>query len=222
MPDSWLESELSRQFCPVPAPDALWRRIHEQRRPLRVRPTRWMTWSVAIVSLLVLVGGLVWRFGVTRDPSADLEALAAREMRDLANGSGEIDIRSTDPREIQRWVKAKSGIDIQLPRDPAFWKDAVRLVGARVTQSAGSSVVVVTYRVGNDFAAMLVTDRRLGLTQNASPAHTSLRGKSTGDMRLYSWSAGAEDYAIAFTNMKEPDRACLLCHANSPALMVFR
>lgn len=217
MPDSWLEAELSRQFCPVPAPDTLWRRIHEQRRPLRVRPSPWKTFSIAMASLLLLSAGLVWRFGVT-----DLDTLAAKEAGNLANGSEEMDVRSSDPREIQRWVKARSNIDLQLPRDTAFWKDAVRLVGAKVRESTGSSVVVVTYRVGKDFAAMLVADRRGGSEQRGDPAHISLRGKSTANMYLYSWNVGGQDYTIAFSNTLEPDRACLLCHANSPALMLMR
>jgi hypothetical protein len=41
-------------------------------------------------------------------------------------------------------------------------------------------------------------------------------------MALYSWSLGPDDYTIAFTGAKEPRAACLLCHLNTPALMVFR
>jgi hypothetical protein len=221
MPDSWLETELSRQLCPVSAPDALWQRIHEQRRPLRVRQSPWMTWSIATACLLILFAGLVWRFGVHRNPSADLETLAAREMHELANGSGQMDIRSGDPTEIRNWVKANSDIDLQLPRNSAFWKDAVRLVGARILRSAGSSVVVVGYRAGKDFAVMLVEDRRARLARSASPGHTSLRANSTGAAHLYSWSLGADDYAIAFSGTKDSERACLLCHANSPAMLVL-
>lgn len=67
MANSWLEGELKRELRPISAPDDLWSRIHEQRRPLRVRPNPWRAWSIAMASLLLLLAGLVWRLGATRD-----------------------------------------------------------------------------------------------------------------------------------------------------------
>ncbi|HVW10264.1 MAG TPA: hypothetical protein VHC90_16870, partial [Bryobacteraceae bacterium] len=63
--DRRLEAELARQLGAVRAPDSLWLRIHEQRRPLRVRPNPWKTWSIAGASLLALLAGLAWRLGAT-------------------------------------------------------------------------------------------------------------------------------------------------------------
>jgi hypothetical protein len=68
MAESCLESELKRELRPVSAPDELWARIHEQRRPLRARPNPWRIWSIAMASLLILLAGLVWRLGAARDP----------------------------------------------------------------------------------------------------------------------------------------------------------
>jgi len=201
MPDqtSWLEAELARQFCPVSAPDALWNRIHEQRRPLRVRPERrpMAMGSVAAIALLIVAAGMFWRMGVTRDPSEE--------------------ITSDDPRQIRSWVKAKSNIDIPLPDQPTLG----RLLGARIIRLQQYSVAVVNYRVGSESATLLVTDRP-ATGESRSPGHTSPRIKITGDTALYSWSLGPDDYTIAFSGVKEPRAACLLCHVNTPALMVLR
>jgi hypothetical protein len=201
MPDqtSWLEAELARQLCPVSAPDALWNRIHEQRRPLRVRPERRLIaiWSVAAIALLIVAAGMFWRMGVTGDPSEQ--------------------ITSNDPQQIRSWVKAKSNIDIPLPDQPTLG----RLVGARIIRMQQYSVAIVNYRVGRQSAMMLVTDRpATGETRN--PGHTSPRVSNAGGMALYSWTLGPDNYTLAFSNAKEPRAACLLCHVNTPALMLFR
>jgi len=208
MPDSramdlWLEAELARQFRPVSAPDALWNRIHEQRRPLRVRPERHLIamWSVAAVALLILAAGMFWRLGVTRDPSEE--------------------ISSSDAQQIRSWVKAKANIDIRMPDGSPFGNHAVRLLGARIIRMQQYSVAVVNYRVGSESAAMLVTDHH-ATGESRNPGHTSPRISNTANTTLYSWSLGADDYTIAFSGAREPRAACLLCHVNTPALMLFR
>jgi anti-sigma factor RsiW len=224
---SWLEAELARELCPVAAPDSLWRGIHEQRRPLRVRPHRWTAWSIAAASLLMLLAGLVWRLGAARDPAAELEALAAQELRDATNGSGKVDIRSDDRSEIQRWMRARLNIDVRLAVSPLAGNEAVRLIGARLIRFGKYSVGVVTYRVGPDFAELLVADKHAGSTGAAGPGHSDLRigsGRisSDGDMQLYSWRHEGNDYAIAFGSPKQARQPCLLCHAGTSALMVLR
>jgi hypothetical protein len=196
MPDSraanlWLEAELARQFSSVSAPDALWNRIHEQRRPLRVRPQRHLMWSAAALALLIVAVGMFWR------PSEE--------------------ISSTDAQQIRSWVKAKSNIDIPLPDRPRL----VRLVGARIIRLQQYSVAIINYRVGSESATMSVTDRH-ATGEHRNPGHTAPRISNTGGMALYSWNSGPDDYTIAFTGAKEPRAACLLCHVNTPALMVFR
>ena len=215
---SWLEKELAGQLCAVHAPDTLWRAIHEQRRPLQVRPRLWMSWTkwpVATAALVTVLSTLVWRFGVPGVPAADLEALAGRELRGLADGSGKTDIRSADPREIRAWIRERSDIDIRLPDLSAPGDQTVRVFGAHMTQADRHPVAVITYKVGDDFAAMLVAD-----TGTNGPPHASPRIRSTKDMSLYSWSVGRDEYTIAFGSTQESDRACLLCHVVPPAVIL--
>jgi hypothetical protein len=197
MPDhSWLEAHLSRQLCPVNAPDTLWNRIHEQRRPLRVRPQRQLIWSAAF-AILIVATGMFWRLGVTRDPTEE--------------------ISSNDAQQIRSWIKAKSNIDIPLPDRPTFG----RILGARIVRLQQYSVAVINYRVGREEATMMVTNRP-STGDSLNPGHTSPRISNTANATLYSWSLGPDDYTIAFTGAKESRAACLLCHVNTPALLVFR
>lgn len=222
-PASWLETELARQLCPVTAPESLWRRIHEQRRPLRVGPHPWTAWSIAGAALLMLLAGLVWRLGAARGRAEDLENLAALELRQMAQGLEKSDFQSSDPGEIQRWVKAKLNVDVPLPERSEFGNQGFAPLGVRLIRlDPFSTAAVIAYRVGGKRAAMLVADKRPGFSGGAGPGHSSLRLKSKGDVMLYSWSLGANDYAIAFAGTREPGRPCLLCHTDSPALIVFR
>ena len=217
----WLEQELARELCPVAAPDALWDRIHEQRRPLRVMPNPLRTWSIAAAALLMLLAGLVWRLGATRDPAADLEAMAARELRGM-NGSRNVDLRSGDPAEIRSWVQARLGIDVRLASLPLRGDAEVRLLGARLLRSRQFAAAAIDYRVGDDLAVLVVTERHATIRQIVWSAHTPLRYSTTGNIALYSWSLGAADYAIAFGSARQPRRGCLLCHADLPATLLIR
>lgn len=199
--DLWLETELARQLCPVAAPDALWSRIHEQRRPLRVRSERRLMWPVAALALLIIAAGIFWRLGVTGEPPEE--------------------ISSSDAQQIRTWVKAKSDIDIRLPDGATAGNRSVQLLGARIVRLREYSVAVVNYRVGGQSAAMLVSGRHGG-SEERNPDHTLARLNIAGDTALYSWSLGADDYTLAFSGVQEPRAACLLCHINTPALMVLR
>jgi anti-sigma factor RsiW len=213
-PDTWLRKELARQLGPVPAPESLWQRIHEQRRPLRVPPVRWAVWSAATVALLALSAGVVREFAMTRDPVPDLVRLTEREVREFADGSGRMDFHSDDPGEVRTWVKTASGIDIELRDCLPPGKETVRLLGARLIRLEGLPVAAITYRVGEDFAAMLVTGRRAVFGAAGKPGHGSPRIKSSGGVQSFSWNMGAHMYAIALVGPADPQRACLLCHVS--------
>lgn len=206
MADARLEAELARQLGAVSAPDSLWLRIHEQRRPLRVRPNPWTAWSIAAASLLVLLAGLAWRLGATLTPRSDLALVARQELRDMANGTQKLDLRSADRAEIQRWVEARTGVDLKLA---SFAGEGAELCGARIFRSGGYSGAVISYRVDGHSAAMVVTAG----SGTAGPRHTSFEEKVTGDILLYSWQREGGEYALAAMGTEKPHRPCLLCHA---------
>jgi anti-sigma factor RsiW len=212
--DPRLEAELTRQLGAVTAPDSLWLRIHEQRRPLRVRPNPWKTWSIAGASLLVLLAGLAWRLGASLTPHPDLALVAQQELRDMLSGAQNLDLRSTDRAEIERWVRDQTGVDLKLA---SFGGEGAELCGARVFRAGGFSGAVLAYRVDGHAAAMVVT----GHSGTAGPRHTSLEEKVNGDMVLYSWQRAGGEYALAAAGTEKPQRPCVLCHA-LPSLLMAR
>ena len=84
---AWLEEELPRQLCPVRAPEALWERIHEQRRPLRVSRSLGPGAVIATIVLVILTAGFSMRFVSTPDsPQASID-IGVPQSASCANGS---------------------------------------------------------------------------------------------------------------------------------------
>jgi anti-sigma factor RsiW len=209
--DARLEAELARQLGAVRAPDSLWLRIHEQRRPLRVRPNPWTAWSIAGASLLVLLAGLAWRLGATSTfmgtSRPDLALVARQELRDMMSGTQKLELRSDDRGEIQRWVEKRTGVALKLA---GLGGEGTELCGARIFRSGEFSGAVIAYRVDGRSAAMVVTAR----SGTAGPRHTSLEERATGDILLDSWQQAGGQYAVAAMGTTEkPHQPCLLCHA---------
>jgi anti-sigma factor RsiW len=198
-----LEMELAHHLGPVAAPEALWDRIHEQRTPRR--GTSFRLWPIAAALLLMGSGGIAWRISLARDPVSNMEKLAERELNGLAGSPQELNLRSEDPLEIRTWVKAKTNIDIELPGG-----GAVRLLGARLIRLEGTPIAVVAYKVGDSSATLFVCRKRSAAGGNQSTKHVFSRV----DARLFTWSMREQVYTIASPSAKDPQAACLLCHAD--------
>jgi hypothetical protein len=195
--EAWIERELARQLRPVAAPADLWGRIEERRALPRERSFGWSVWPIAAALMLVAGSAVVWRLVTPRS----IEEMAMRELRDTDH----LDFRCDDPEQIRRWVKAKAGIDIELPG-----KTGVRLLGARMMERQGSPIAAIAYRVAGGAAALLVS-RRSG--DSGGRAHRFAPAGSARGARIFSWTMREQEYTIACSVTREPEVACLLCHS---------
>lgn len=215
----WLERELARQLAPVAAPESLWNRIHEPRRSVgRGDSFRWTVWpAVALLTLLVCAG--VFRTLNMRGA----EELSVQELAELAKNSKDFDFRSSDFGAIRSWVKAESNIDIDLSDESSAAENAsVRVLGVRLIRFRGLPVAAIDYRVGDDFATLLVSGKRADVGGNSDVGKHLFRAmKSAGNTRLVSWNMRNQNYAVAFTGGQSVHGACLLCHANMPGLIAI-
>jgi hypothetical protein len=191
-----LEMELGRQLGPVAAPEALWDRIQEPRTSPRASSFR--LWPIAAALLLMVSGGVAWRIGLSRDPASGMEKLAVQAL----SAPQVFDLYSADPLEIRTWVKARTNIDLALSGS-----SAVRLLGARLIQLDGEPVAAIGYQVGDGSATLLVCRKR------AAPGGDR-HVFSRADARLFTWSMREQVYTIASSSAKDPQAACLLCHAD--------
>jgi len=189
----WIDQELTRQLAPVPAPEGLWNRIHEQRRPLRVTRRFNKTWAIAGVALFLLLAG-----------SAGQRSLRVGE------------IHCADPAEVRAWIRNQVGFDVPLPDQPPAGGEPVSLISARFDRRRGEPAAAITYRVGND-----VVDMRVGPARQPSGRHSQPRIESTATTRTVSWEMGDESYAVTLTAAAASDHACVLCHTDPTGLVAF-
>jgi hypothetical protein len=181
----WLEQELTRQFAPVAAPDGLWDRIHEQRRPLRSNPRLNPAWAIAAASFMALLAVFIGQQTRTAE------------------------FRSADPSEIRAWIRSHTGFDVPLPDQPPEGGEPVSLVSARLERRRGEPVAAITYRVGNEFVDMRVAPAGKPVARHSQP-----RVESTATTRTVSWDMGAESYSVTLNGATASNHACVLCHVD--------
>jgi hypothetical protein len=206
---SWLERELARQLAPVAAPETLWDRIHEPRRPVpRAMAIGWVAWPATVV-VLIACAGVYWKMNHAREPLAELPP-----------ASRDFDFRSSDFGAIRKWVKAESNIDIDLPDGSATSAAPVLLLGVRLIRFRGSPAAAIDYHVGEGAATLVVSGKQAGLSGNTEVGkHLFSAMKSAGKEHLLSWNMRNQNYTIAYSGEKDLGGACLLCHANTRSML---
>jgi hypothetical protein len=218
MADLWLERELARQLAPVAAPESLWDRIRRQQGRQQRGPARRMSfertfWPVAVAMVFLAFAGVLRTLSVNREP----DQLPEQELELLGQPSGDFDFRSNSFADTRAWVKAQADIDIDIPAGQTNADHGtVRLLGTRIVRLHGLPVAAIDYRVGDQVATLFVSGKRAGLTGSAKVSkHLFSQG------RLVSWNMRSETYTIAFSGAKNSRGACLLCHANSPGVILM-
>jgi len=183
--NDWIEKELARQLTPVRAPDSLWSRIESARRGARSSPQAgWILWPAVAMMLLFASGDLLWEIGKAR---ASIAPLTEQDLEAVADGSA-CDFKSSDPAQIERWVKARTSMNVNLS---CGRPGNAQLVGARLIRKRGAVIAAIAYQVGNDAATLLVSDKH----------------------SLFRWN---RDYSIAWSGSKEANPgACNQCHLDA-------
>jgi hypothetical protein len=194
----WLELELAEELRPVAAPDELWERIRaaDGRQVVRAAGgredgTMWAMWPIAAIVTLAVAAATLWLVAKGQGPALDLRQLAIVELR----GHGQMELASSDPSEINEWMRREAGVELALPA-----RSSAHLTGARVIQRSGVRVGAVSYRVGGDTAVLLVAPA-------AMPASDAGHGHAA-------WQSHGQSYALASSSTEHSEAACLLCHAS--------
>jgi hypothetical protein len=156
----WLEDELEQSLRRVSAPEELWDRVQSpQQAPTRVR-TRFMAWaSVPVVMFVAL-----WGSHSRNNPA--------------------IQFRSSDPVEIQAWVRANTGLDVPL--------HGGYLAGAKL---ASTGTAEIAYRIAGHDATLRVSNAPASARRN----------------RTVSWTSAGQNYQLACAEPQD-FKACVMCH----------
>ena len=169
-----------------------------------------IAFAAPIVAMLMLVAGGAWWVGNLDQRPTTPEAMAVAA---LENGSEPLTLETSDPAEIRSWVKANSGIDIPLP--PKH-DSVIQVIGARMMDGP-NPMAEVSYQVGEYRAALLVAKDPTG--RKSYPTHGLRPSDPLEKAHVSSWSMRGQSYTLA-SNARgdEFERACLLCHDQTPSL----
>ena len=171
-----IESVLRQELSPVAAPADLWERLEvralsgmeRRRKPLPHKAF----WSFASAAAVLVLGSFF---------------LLPRH-----------DFRSSNPAQIQAWVKANTGLEIPLQA----------AAGIEYLQATGSSgQAEIACRIGNRPAKLTVSKSTGGVIA-ASEHHAITAGKKS-----ISWSMSGQVYTLACATPDDLLVACALCHA---------
>jgi hypothetical protein len=195
----WLELELAHRLTPVEAPEGLWERV-ENGPPVRavrraLPRAAWTAWPVAAMATVALAAGALWLADVRApalEPALDIRQLAAGE----SGQSAPLELYTSDPAEIRRWLRQHTGLDVPLPL-----ATAVRLDGARVVRHGAQPVAAIVFHVKQDTVTLLVARADPGCPL---PPHGG---------RMAAWQARDQVYALACSNPDRVGAACQLCHS---------
>jgi hypothetical protein len=178
--NTWIQPVLARHLGQTTAPAGLWERVTQPRvRQSAISNSR-LVWAFAAV---LLVAVLLWGFHPRAGASVENQALQ---------------FRSDEPGQVQRWVKANTGLEVPLHASPS-----ARLIGASAVSGPVPAARIV-YRVGSDNVALMVA--------NVGAAPALATGKRDS---IFSWTARGQRYTVACADAEELRIGCLLCHAGA-------
>ena len=161
--NGWMERELEQSLRRVAAPEELWDRF-QSGQPARTRVhSRFMALAATV-------------------PVAMLAALIGSHSKSVPG----VQFRSSDPVEIQAWVKSRTGFDVPMHSAP--------LAGASVAPGRG---VEIAYR-GQGSMRLLVSEAA------AVPANSN----------ILSWTRGGLTFQLASAEQQDL-KSCALCHVGS-------
>lgn len=214
----WLERELQRQLAPVTAPESLWYRIQAPRRNARQSAAFRWTVRAAVALLAFVVSAGAYRALSLRGN----EKLTPQDLMELAQSSKDFDFRSDDFAAIRSFVKAEANIDIDVPDPSAATEHTpVQVVGVRLLRLHGLPIAAIDCQFGNNHATLLVSGKHPGIENNRVGKHLFSGATFSGHTRLVSWNMRNQNYALALPGTGDVHGACLLCHANRPALLTI-
>jgi hypothetical protein len=153
----WLDSDLAQHLRPVEAPADLWSRVAPPRAEDRKRGFRLAPFLAVAAAVAALM------IAAPSTPS----------------------IRTSDPAELNRWMRTTAAIDLPVPD-----KAAGRIRGARLVERNGVPCTEVGFRAGYRSSSVLIA--RAGMT------HEGHWHKHNGYM----------------LQSADPAAACGLCHAD--------
>jgi len=127
-----------------------------QSPPLGRRRVRWRP-ALAVAAAVVVTVGTAWWIGLTQRASTDSRGrfaeLAVADFVHFLEAGRPLQITSADPREVARWLRGQTGLELTLPVPTG---PRSRLLGGRKCKIAGRPAAFAVYELNGVPASVVV------------------------------------------------------------------
>jgi anti-sigma factor RsiW len=187
------------------------------------------SWSLALPALLVIVAGLIFIPGVTRQVSAaSYVSAAAAAHRGYLDGNLPLEIQSESPEAVTAWFSGKLPFTFRLPssqRDLTT-RSIYTLTGARLVDYKGSEAAFVTYTsVQNQSVSLLLASAKFATVAGGDEVHSgnlTFHYHSDDGFKVITWVSGSIAYALVSDVSGSARGSCLVCHQSMADHDLFR
>ena len=192
-----IEDELSAALRPVRAPGGLWEQID---RNLHAAPRTRSRLGWGIAAGMVLVFAASWLALANRAPSV---YAAVSEFQRVCGDGARLDLKTSDAAAVLRWASERG---VPLSARPAA--AGIELAGA--SGLADRAGIAIAYRSEGARSALLVEPA----SSKASGKH--LERHTVEGLTVFVWRAGAHQSTLITSRRDHAEKACGLCHVETP------
>lgn len=190
-------------------------RIHEMIQA-RNRATRAERWRAIVAVAAAFIAALI-----LRPVNADgFPEFAAGSHVRYANGAAPLDVASSEPEAVSRWLAPRLPFHFKLP-DYVNQPDSAKkysLSGARLLQYGNADVAYLAYSMNRRPISLLVTSASQVTPRGGQTFRTggiNFHFSSERGLRLITWSDRGLSYALVSDPGVTGAESCVICHGSS-------
>ncbi len=184
----------------------------------RRRARLWRFGAIAAVLVLFLIGYRT----VTRIVSEvhGLGEFAAESHLRYAKGTLPLDVRSSDPQFVARWLSARMPFHLKLPNypEPAGQTKRYVLEGTRLLQLSDEDVAYLAYRMnGRPISLLMTASTRMAQSSQGEIFRSgglTFRSTQHKGLRVITWTDKALYYALVSEMATGGAESCMVCHGS--------
>jgi anti-sigma factor RsiW len=170
----------------------------------------------AAITVVCAVGFLL----VSPSTAGEFSAFAVDSHLRYSKHSMPLDVASSDPEFVSRWLQSRLPFHLQLPNYASGTAEDKRyqLVGARLLQYRNSDVALLVYEMENKPISLLMTSDPVAAPSNGSVYRSgslSFHFSDIKGLKVIAWSDRGIYYSLVSELGARGAESCMICHGSA-------
>jgi anti-sigma factor RsiW len=178
------------------------------------QPRRRLAAAAACAAMLAVLG-LLWLFGA----AAEFTAFAADSHHRYASGMMPLDVASSDPEIVTRWLASRLPFHLQLPNYPeGGGEKRYHLVGARLLQYRNRNVAFLAYEMDRKPISLLMTSDAVAAPSGGALYRSGalkFHFSERDSLNLIAWTDRGVHYSLVSALGARGAESCIICHGGA-------